>query len=183
MNTVSDDLVNSNRDFLKDNMRKMADFSQTDQSRGIDAPPIQKEYSPQQRKINLPEKEEWKSIKDINLRSVFERRQSRRRYNRLPMEMDELAFLLWSTQGLRQHIDSGHAYRMVPSAGCRHSFETYILGLKVTGLDEGIYRYLPVDNSVLLESRQNDLSKGITEATLGQSYTAEINHTTHAEIK
>ena len=47
---------------------------------------------------------------------------------------------------------------------------TYLIIFNVTGLDEGIYRYLPVDNSLLFESYQNSLSKKITEATFGQSF-------------
>jgi SagB-type dehydrogenase family enzyme len=59
---------------------------------------------------------------------------------------------------------------MVPSAGCRHSFETYLLIFNVAGLDVGIYRYLPIDNSLLFESSQNGLSKKITDASFGQSF-------------
>lgn len=170
VNPMDNDSIHSHRDFLKDTTRKKIDFSQTDQSRGIHAPPIQKGYPTHQKIIDLPKKQEWESIKDISLSSAFQSRQSRRKYNKHPMKLDELAFLLWSTQGLRQHIDSGHAYRMVPSAGCRHSFETYLLSLNVTGLDEGIYRYLPVENSLLPESHQDDLSRRIAAASLGQSF-------------
>ncbi len=167
---MNNNSINIYRNFLKDSIRKEIDFSQTDQNRGIDSPPIQKEYSADQKIINLPKKEEWKSIKDVSLSSVFQSRQSRRQYNKNPIKLDELSFLLWSTQGIRHIINARHAFRMVPSAGCRHSFETYLLIFKVTGLDEGIYRYLPVDNSLLFESSQNSLSEKITDASFGQSF-------------
>jgi SagB-type dehydrogenase family enzyme len=167
---MKNDLIDIYRNFLKDSIRKTIDFSQTDQSKGIDAPPIQKEYSADQKIINLPKKEEWKSIKDISLCSVFQNRRSRRKYTKNPIKLDELSFLLWSTQGLRHGIDSGRAFRVVPSAGCRHSFETYLLIFNVTGLEEGIYRYLPVDNSLVFESDQKGLSKKINDISFGQSF-------------
>lgn len=170
MNTMGNDLINIYRNFLKDTIRKKIDFSQTDQSKGMDVPLIQKEYFPDQKIIDLPKKEEWESIKDISLCSAFQRRQSRRRYNKKPIELDELSFLLWSTQGVRQIIDPRRAFRMVPSAGCRHSFETYLLIFNVTGLDEGIYRYLPVEHSLVFEGYQKSLYKKITEASFGQSF-------------
>jgi hypothetical protein len=68
---MKNDSINRNRNFLKDSIRKEIDFSQTDQNRGIDAPLIQKEYSSDQKIISLPKKDEWKSIKDISLCSVF----------------------------------------------------------------------------------------------------------------
>jgi len=167
---MENDLINGYRNFLKDTIRKQIDFSQTDQSKGIDAPPIQKPYSVNQKIIALPPQKEWTSIKDFQLCSAFQNRRSRRQYNNTPIQLDELSFLLWSTQGLRHHVHFGSALRMVPSAGCRHSFETYLLLLNVTGVNEGIYRYLPVEHSLLVESVQHGLSKKITEASFGQSF-------------
>ena len=167
---MPDDQINSYRDFLKDSVRQKVDFSQTDQSKGIAAPPIQKGYSAHQKMIHLPNKEEWDSVGNISLSDAIQNRRSRRKYTRDPMRLDELAFLLWSTQGVRQRIDSGHAFRTVPSAGCRHSFETYLVSLNVTGLDEGIYRYLPVDSSLVLESDEDGLSRKMVAATLGQAF-------------
>lgn len=167
---MKNDSINRYRNFLKDSIRKEIDFSQTDQNRGIDAPLIQKEYSSDQKIISLPKKDEWKSIKDISLCSAFQRRQSRRRYNKNSIKLDELSFLLWSTQGIRRRINAGNAFRTVPSAGCRHSFETYLLIFNVAGLDVGVYRYLPIDNSLLFESSQKEMSKKITVATFGQSF-------------
>jgi len=51
MNIMENDLINSYRNFLKDTIRKQIDFSQTDQSKGIDVPPIQKPYSVNQKII------------------------------------------------------------------------------------------------------------------------------------
>ncbi len=42
---VNRDLLETYRYFLKDTIRKTIDFSQTDQSRGVEPPPIEKTIS------------------------------------------------------------------------------------------------------------------------------------------
>jgi len=167
---MNDKSINQYREFLKDNIRKEIDFSQTDQRKSYPAPPVQKEYSSDQKIIHLPEKKDWKSIKDVSLCTAFQNRQSIRQYTEDSLKSDELAFLLWATQGVRQVIGEGHAFRTVPSAGCRHAFETYVLISRVTGMDEGIYRYLPLENSLVLENSQSMLSEKIIDATFYQSF-------------
>jgi len=81
-----------------------------------------------------------------------------------------LSFLLWATQGIKQKLDEGHALRTVPSAGCRHALETYLCVLNVRDLDQGIYRYLPLEHKLLYEFTEDDLDKKISHAVLGQSY-------------
>ena len=51
-----------------------------------------------------------------------------------------------ATQGLRGRPHVGRACRTVPSAGCRHAFETYLALFHVQGLEQGIYRYLPLSH-------------------------------------
>jgi len=97
-------------------------------------------------------------------------RESRRSYRAEPLTLEELSFLLWATQGIRQRIDSGHALRTVPSAGCRHAFETYLCVLNIRGLDQGIYRYLPVEHQLLFEFTEENLNLKIVQAVLGQPY-------------
>ena len=40
--------------------------------------------------------------------------------------MDELAYLLWCTQGIKESHEPYATFRTVPSAGGRHAFETYL---------------------------------------------------------
>jgi SagB-type dehydrogenase family enzyme len=168
---MNDTSMENFRDFLKDTIRKKIDFSQTQQSRGVPAPPIQKPPSSDQTLIRLPDRREWTSVGDIPLVSAIENRKSRRIYTPEPLQMDELAFLLWACQGIRSLIDSGHALRTVPSAGCRHSFETYLLILNVAGMEPGLFRYLPVDHALVREGDAGgSLPERITAATFGQSF-------------
>ena len=139
------------RHFLKDSIRKRVDFSQTDQNRGIDVPPIEKPYRSDAVRIDLVKPGEWKNIANIDLATAIGNRQSRRIYQRKPLRLEEVSFLLWATQGVRGKIVGGHAYRTVPSAGCRHALETYLAVLNVEGMSSGIYRYLPLSHQLLYE--------------------------------
>jgi len=87
--------------------------------------------------------------------------------------LKELSFLLWSTQGIRKLAAPGTAFRVVPSAGCRHAFETYLCVFHVEELAEGIYRYLPLEHQLLLISQPADLSSLLSEAALGQDFTGK----------
>jgi len=167
---MTDDAMQNQRYFLKDSIRKTIDFSQTDQSRGIKAPDLEKGRSPDQTIIPLPKKEEWASVKDVTVCSAIESRESRRIYSGHTIQLDELSFLLWATQGVRRRMDAGHALRTVPSAGCRHSFETYLVIFNVEGLSEGIYRYLPVGHSLVFQGSPEGLAEKITDASFGQSF-------------
>jgi SagB-type dehydrogenase family enzyme len=164
------DLINQYRSFLKDSIRKIVDFSQTDQNQGIAPPPVEKPCAKESKRTDLPRYEQWKDIGKIDLKTAIRNRESRRSYSSEPVSIEELAFLLWSTQGIRQMFDPGHALRTVPSAGCRHALETYLCILNIGGLDQGIYRYLPVEHQLLFEFAEEQLSRRIVEAVYGQPY-------------
>jgi hypothetical protein len=136
------DLMKKNRDFLKDSIRKSVDFSKTEQSNGVDIPAIEKPIHADAELINLVVEENWENIYDAPLARTIKDRISHRNYKNESLSLEELSFLLWATQGVRM-VQGGYAFRNVPSAGCRHSMETYLAVFNVDGLDEGIYRYLP----------------------------------------
>jgi SagB-type dehydrogenase family enzyme len=164
------ELTRKYRSFLKDTIRKEIDFSKTDQHRGVAPPPIEKPFPKTARRIDLLPVDKLGEIGRMDLASAIGNRESRRTYRADPLTLEELSFLLWSTQGVRQRIDSGHALRTVPSAGCRHAFETYLCVLNIQGLDPGIYRYLPLEHQLLFEFAEENLNLRIVQAVLGQPY-------------
>jgi SagB-type dehydrogenase family enzyme len=95
---------------------------------------------------------------------------SHRSFLNSPLTVEEVSFLLWSTQGIRQAVNPGCAFRTVPSAGCRHAFETYLLIRQVDALSEGVYRYLPLDHALVLEHRVTEMTRLLDQATLAQSF-------------
>jgi len=161
------------RSFLKDTIRQAVDFSETDQNRHIPPPPVEKPYAPNAKRIELPPVETLKNIGHIDLGTAIARRQSRRTYSDEPLSFEELSFLLWATQGVRLKLDAGHALRTVPSAGCRHALETYLSVLRVSGLEKGIYRYLPLEHQLLFEFGEENLQQKISRAALGQPFAGE----------
>ncbi len=84
-----------------------------------------------------------------DLREVIEQRRSLRRYSMQPLTLDELAALLWFTQGVRRVTGRPATLRNVPSAGARHAFETFLLVNRVEGLQRGLYRYMALEHSLL----------------------------------
>ena len=158
------------RFFLKDSIRKRIDFSSTDQNRGLPVPPIEKASPAGSRRIDLPRPAAWKGIPAIDLRDAVARRESRRSYRGTPLTLEEVAFLLWATQGVRGRPVAGHAYRTVPSAGCRHALETYLAVLDVSGLERAVYRYLPLSHQLLFEFADERLAAGLVGACFGQLF-------------
>jgi SagB-type dehydrogenase family enzyme len=120
----------------------------------------------------LPDRESW-SIPPCDLQAAIAARESRRRFTAEPLSLDELAFLLWATQGVRAELHEAAVLRTVPSAGCRHPFETYLAVLRVEGLEPGLYHYLPLDHALVAEREVEHLPAHLTAAARGQSFTGQ----------
>lgn len=162
------------RFFLKDSIRKSINFRITDQNQGIPAPPIEKPFDQNAPRIQLPDPAQWKDkIGRKDLVSAIYSRKSRRKFSSEELSVEELAFLLWATQGIRQPEGGNMAFRTVPSAGARHCFETYLFVMRVKGIDKGLYRYLPVENQLLFLSETQNLETHLANACLGQSFVAK----------
>jgi len=168
-------IMNLYRYFLKDYIRKEIDFSLTHQNKGYPVPAIEKPYNTDAKKISLAKPDEFESISKIDLLTAIKNRKSHRVFKNKPLTINEVSYLLWCTQGIRSGVHSGHAYRNVPSAGARHSFETYLVILNVemsenNKLMPGIYRYLPLTHELLFEFTEDNLEINIVKAVLGQPY-------------
>ena len=160
------------RSFLKDDVRKKFDFSRTDQNRGVPPPPIEKPYGNDAKLLDLPAPGTWQGFPGMELERAIGNRRSRREYSDEELSLDELSFLLWCTQGTRGRASGGRVFRTVPSAGNRHALETYLAILKVEGVEEGIYRYLPLTHQLLLEFLDVGLGEKVSHAAWRQPYPA-----------
>jgi len=158
------------REYLKDNIRQQVDFRQTDQNRGIAPPSIQKPFDPKAEIIQLTPLEKMELPPKVDLTTAIKNRVSRRNFSETPLSLTELSYLLWATQGVRDTRFSGSVLRTVPSAGCRHAFETYLCIFKVEGLKPGIYRYLPLEHQLLFEFEEEQLEQKLSMAALGQGF-------------
>lgn len=113
-------------------------------------------------KISLPKPMHM----DEPLSSVIARRRSRRRWTSKPVELEKIATILWAAQGV---VDRGYGFRTVPSAGATYPLELYLVASNITGLDKGIYHYLPYEHSLELV-KAGDYSRELENACLGQSW-------------
>ncbi len=160
------------REFLKDAIRLRTDFSQSDQYNGVPMPPIQKPYPADATLIELPGPDKWTTIPEIPLLEAIAHRKSHRQFRDEALTMEELSFLLWITQGIRDFDNPRRIFRTVPSAGNRHACETYLAVRDVKGLDTGFYRYLPVEHALLFLFSEDNLAEKVKEAVLGQAFSA-----------
>jgi SagB-type dehydrogenase family enzyme len=158
---------NQNYDYeiLKATLWEQFSNTPTDQQHGIPAPPIQKPAPEDAHLVDLPTAAE-NNLGDLPVRDAIAQRASRRQYTGDPLTLPELAYLLWSTQGIRYRIHGTHSTtRNVPSAGARHPFETYILANTIIGLPYGLYRYLPLSHQLCLLKANSELTEEIHQAS------------------
>jgi len=161
------------RSFLKDSIRKTIDFSTTDQGRGLKPPPVEKPYHPEDKRINLVRPGDWKSIQEVSVEAAIAQRRSRRSYTEDVINLEELSFLLWATQGLREQKSAVTNFRTVPSAGCRHALETYLAVFRVEGISKAIYRYLPMSHQLVEVIKYEGLEDLVSQAASDQSFAGE----------
>jgi hypothetical protein len=72
-------------------------------------------------------------VKPVDLSEAINSRVSVRAYSDELLSLDELSYVLWSTQGVKEVTKRPATLRTVPSAGARHCFEAYVLVNRVEG--------------------------------------------------
>lgn len=146
---------------------------QTDQRRGVPIPPVQKPYPPDARLVDLVPLEKI-TLGRVPLIEVMQKRRSRRSFTPDPLSVEELSFLLWSTQGVSRTMERGgkvvYTLRTVPSGGARHPFVTYLVINRVKGIAAGLYRYLPLEHKLLPQKTGKDLSAEAAAACWGSGF-------------
>lgn len=115
----------------------------------------------------------------IDFRTLTEERRSHRRYDVDSfLSPEELSYLLWLTQGVKKVSEKkGLTLRTVPSAGCRHPFETYVAIRRVQKFDPGIYHYIAHLHALLPFKLGVEALDSVAEAARKQSHvqTAALN--------
>lgn len=152
------DFVKTYRDFLKGHLGAWEGFV-SDAREGVPRPPSQKPHSDDAVLVDLVAPQDL-TVGKMPLIDAMRRRRSRRQFTQEPLSLEELSFLLWATQGVWRTFSFG-SLLTVPSGGAQNTFETYLAVHRVTGLDAGLYRYLPLQHRLCLLRVDADIAEKI----------------------
>jgi SagB-type dehydrogenase family enzyme len=156
------------RSFLKSNFLEFKHIK-TDKIKGQPKPPIVKPYSSSSIIIDLPEVRR-DVVKKQNIYDCIKERRSTRFYSEESLSLEELSYLLWATQGITCTTKNGFTLRTVPCSGATHTFETYLFIMRIDGIRQGIYRYLPVEHKLLFMFELDEIDQKIDAITLDQPF-------------
>jgi len=143
-------------------------LEKSDQRKGLPQPPLELGPEEGQRIIHLPVPKDL-VLGHVDLREVLENRRSVRTYSEQSLTLEELSWLLWSCQGVKEVISRPATLRTVPSAGARHPFETYLLVNRVEELKLGLYRFLAIDHKLAVINLEESLADRVAEACYKQN--------------
>ena len=147
---------------------KYPNISESDQQQDKPQPPYEIPLEEGKPLIELPDPETI-DFGGYDLRQAIEERRSLRRYADETLTLEELSYLLWLTQGVKKVDEKRHVvWRTVPSAGCRHPFETYLSINRVDGLEPGLYRYIATENKLVALRIDDTFNDELTEACANQ---------------
>jgi SagB-type dehydrogenase family enzyme len=113
----------------------------SEQSLGLPQPPLELPVPADAPRIELPEPHRLR-LEPVDLLALINKRRSLRHPSADPLTLQELSFLLWCTQGVKEVTSRPATLRPVPSAGARHAFETFVMAFRVQELPVGLYRFI-----------------------------------------
>jgi SagB-type dehydrogenase family enzyme len=138
-----------------------------EQSLAYPRAPLYKEYPEAAPRLSLnPES----GRRAADLWQCLARRRSQRDYRERPLTQEELAALLWATQGITS-ARGGYHFRTAPSAGALYPVETYLAVHRVEGVTPGIWHFQVLDFALKLvmagDFRQPLVAAGLSQSFLG----------------
>lgn len=168
---------NTGREFLKAHVWKRYGGEEfvTDQGRGLPRPEPEKAFQADAELIDLVDPKDF-VVGDVSIKDVIRKRRSRRKFTDEPLSLEELSYLLWATQGVTKSAnlrDGILTYRTVPAGGALQPFETYLAISRVTGVEPGLYRYLPMEHKLLPISAEPGLMERVAAGCAGQGFVAD----------
>lgn len=164
--------MKDNRKFLRflDREEYVKMVPESDEQKKKPFPLFQKEYAEDAELIELIPPKNFK-IGNMAFKDAVNRRISHRKYTSEYLTLEELSFLLWCTQGVKEVIKSGRGIlRTVPSSGAKSPFETYLIVNRVEGLEPGLYRYISFTHQLLFIKSIKDAEKTIGDLSYDQKF-------------
>jgi SagB-type dehydrogenase family enzyme len=145
------------------------DFAvKSEQRLGLVQPPLCRRHPLAGEVIPLPAAADLPSL-TLDFKALITDRESVRDYSETLLSLVELSWLLWATQGVKSVKGGSYCtMRTVPSAGARHPLEGYLAINRVEGLPAGLYQYFPLEHGVARLTVEEDISRRLSVACLGQ---------------
>jgi SagB-type dehydrogenase family enzyme len=108
---------------------------------------------------------------EISVEQAIEQRRTVRAFKSTPLELEQLAQLLWAAQGI---TGKGGFKRSAPSAGALYPMDVYIVAGQdgVTQIDAGVYHYQPRGHALSTVAK-GDLREALSRASLSQMWMAQ----------
>jgi SagB-type dehydrogenase family enzyme len=155
----------------------------SDYKKKLPQPPQETPAKPSETIIQLPDPDKIK-LDEINFLDLVNQRKSVRQYTDESITLQELSYLLWCTQGVKQiHTRETSAQarewnvditlRTVPSAGLRNPLDTYLVVNRVEGLESGLYRFLALQHKLVQLATDPDWSERLADACLKQRFVGQ----------
>ncbi len=101
---------------------------------------------------------------NMSVEEAIKIRRSRRNYKNEALDLREVSQLLWAAQGI---TGNAQYYKSAPSAGATDPIEVYIITGNVRNLENGVYHYNPLENTITLKI-PGDLRDDLCNAALNQ---------------
>ena len=105
---------------------------------------------------------------DVLIERTLQDRRSTREYTGEPLTLQEVSQLLWAAQG----ITDPRGFRTAPSAGALYPLEVYLVVGDVQNLEEGVYRYEPLEHE-LVKVLDGEKRAELSRAALKQDWVKE----------
>jgi len=116
--------------------------------------------------MDLPMKVKLSELKvssKSRIEELIEKRRSVRKYTDRELSESVISRILWTAQG----ISSEGGLRTSPSAGALYPLEIHVVAGEVSGLEPGIYRYIPEEHT-LVQEIAGDMREKLSKAVLSQ---------------
>ena len=156
-------MTNPGKDFI--DKTSYPDFSTFDMILRVPEPPSENPVPEGAKLIKLPNPKRIK-IPEISVQKAVLSWEPVEFFSRSAMNLKELSFLLWCTQGVRKVSDRELFIRNVPSSGRRYPINTYFMAGEIEGLTTGLYQYIPSTHSIAAIREGSDLPFAMGTASM-----------------
>ena len=102
---------------------------------------------------------------NISVEEALMNRRSHRSFQDKPLTTKQLSQILWAAYG----VSDPRGLRTAPSAGALYPLEIFVVIGNVTGIEAGVYRYLPREHKIERTS-EYDIRQDLAELAWGQTF-------------